>query len=49
MKALIKRAAAKVETVARNPVVRPVEVWALRAILGYVAVKLGIDVKDLAQ
>ena len=39
----------KLWAIARNPVVRPVEIWALRAILAYAALKLGVDVKDLVQ
>lgn len=34
----------KVLSVAKNPILRPVEVWALRAIVTFVCVKLGIDV-----
>lgn len=39
MKRLLKR----VVVVARNPIVRPVEVWALRALIAWVSVKLGVD------
>jgi hypothetical protein len=37
----------KVEAVAKNPALRPFEVWALRAVLAALAVRLGIDVKSL--
>ena len=33
--------------IARNPVLRPVEVWALRAGFAFVAVKLGVDASKL--
>ena len=39
----------KLAVVVRDPRVRPLEVWALRVALAYVAVKLGVDVKDLAR
>lgn len=45
----MKQFLARAERAARNPAVRPVEVWALRAVLAYVAVKLGIDASDLAK
>ena len=45
----MKKILARLETAAKSPVVRPLEVWALRAALAYVAVKLGIDVTGLAR
>lgn len=35
---------AKLVQLAKNPVIKPLEVWALRAALAYLAVKLGITV-----
>ena len=31
--------------VLKNPTVRPVETWAFRALIAFVAVKLGLDLK----
>lgn len=44
-----KQIAKKIGAVARNPVVRPIEVWAIRAALAYLTVKLGIKADHLAK
>lgn len=46
MKQFVRKAAAKALAVARNPIIRPIEVWALRAGFTFVAVKLGLDLKS---
>lgn len=46
---VLKKILNRALVIARNPQVRPFEVWALRVALAYVAVKLGVDVKDIAQ
>lgn len=33
----------------KNPALRPFEIWALRAIAGYAAVKLGIDASQVVK
>lgn len=43
-----RRLAARALTVARNPVVKPFEVWAIRAAVAYLAVKLGITIDHSA-
>ena len=43
----LKALAARVLKTARNPVLHPVEAWALRAIVAYAAVKLGLDASKL--
>ena len=44
----MKAALAWLRKAAANPIVRPVEVWALRAIFAYAAAKLGIDLAHKA-
>lgn len=44
---VVKAFAAKALKVAQNPALRPIEVWALRAIIAFAAVKLGIDASKL--
>lgn len=45
----VSRGFSKFVKIAQNPSVRPVEVWALRAVLAWVGVKLGIDVAGLVK
>lgn len=45
----MKKFLSRVLVVARNPAFKPIEVWALRAAYAYVALKLGLDAKHLAQ
>lgn len=47
MKQKIRNAGAKTLVVLKNPVLRPFEVWALRAAFGAIAVKLGLDLKSV--
>lgn len=43
----MKKLAARALRVLREPALKPLEVWALRAIVAYVAVKLGLDASSL--
>ena len=45
----MKKLLARAKTVAKNPTVRPLEVWAIRAAIVYVAAKLGLSLHDLAR
>ena len=47
MKKFLRSASAKALVVAKNPVLRPVEIWALRALFAAVAAYLGLDAKHL--
>ena len=45
----MKKVWAKLKPVLSSPALRPAEVWAVRAIVAYVAVKLGVTVDQLAK
>lgn len=42
MKARTRQVLVRVKKIAVSPIARPVEVWAVRAAYGYIAIKLGI-------